>query len=166
MPWRLLVPTFPAFVSGDRKWIVLHLFIDIAFHLWWPGQYSWRKCHTAGVFQFFSSAQLAPPMLLFFYLYSVCIYCKNFIKCLFFMRLHEKPEQGLSDYAYSARLVLLSSSTLLNILQYEAYSRLKWKYNWTLGSINIGKRLFFIVILPRGTTIMDLKWSNHKMIEV
>lgn len=28
------------------------------------------------------------------------------------------------------------------------------------------KEAFFIVILPRGTTIMDLKWSNHKMIEV
>lgn len=35
-----------------------------------------------------------PPMLLFLYIYSVRIYCKNFIKCLFFMRLHEKPEQG------------------------------------------------------------------------
>lgn len=26
-------PSVPASVSGDRKWIVLHLFIDIAFHL-------------------------------------------------------------------------------------------------------------------------------------
>lgn len=30
---RAAAPTVPAAVSGDRKWIVLHLFIDIAFHL-------------------------------------------------------------------------------------------------------------------------------------
>lgn len=52
---------------------------------------------TPPVFFNFSLLPCLPPlspMLLFLYLYSVCIYCKNFIKCLFFMRLHEKPERG------------------------------------------------------------------------
>lgn len=39
---ELPTPTFAASVPGERKWIVLQYFIDIAFHFWWPGQYFTR----------------------------------------------------------------------------------------------------------------------------
>lgn len=46
------VPTFTAFVSGERKWFVVQQFIGIAFHLWWPGQYFWRNGTVCCYFSF------------------------------------------------------------------------------------------------------------------
>lgn len=42
------VRTFLAFVSGGRKWLVLLLFIDIAFHLGGLEQSFQRKRHAVG----------------------------------------------------------------------------------------------------------------------
>lgn len=87
---RAAAPTVPASVSGDRKWIVLHLFIDIAFHLRWPGRYSCRKMPRRSCFINFS----LPLSSSFLFLYHVAIFVfakrvhtQNFIK--FFTRLHK-----------------------------------------------------------------------------
>lgn len=93
------MPTFLAFVAGDRKWIVLHLFIDIASHLWWPGQYFRRKCHTAG-FSISSSLQLFSSC--YFCIYISCAYTAW--TCFSWGCMHTKT--GLSDYTYSALYVL------------------------------------------------------------
>lgn len=52
------MPTFPTFVSGESKWIVLHWFIDIAFHLWWPRQYFRGNATLCCYFSIVSSLHL------------------------------------------------------------------------------------------------------------
>lgn len=85
-------PTVPASVSGDRKWIVLHLFIDIAFHLRWPGRYSSRKMPWRWCFINFSLPLSSPSSYLFLHHVAIFVFvepvhAQNFIK--FFTRLHK-----------------------------------------------------------------------------
>lgn len=63
-----------------------------------------RQCHTVLLFLnfLFLTASL---VLLFLYQDIVCACCMNCIKCLFFMRCMD-AKTGLSDYTYSALLIL------------------------------------------------------------
>lgn len=67
-------PTVPASVSGDRKWIVLHLFIDIAFHLRWPGRYSSRKMPWRWCFINFSLPLSSSSSYLFLYHVAIFVF--------------------------------------------------------------------------------------------
>lgn len=116
---RAAAPSVPASVSGDRKWIVLHVFIDIAFHLRWPGRYSCRKMPGRKCFIHFS----LPLSFSFLFVSLSCCYF-----CICQAGAHSELNQILQEAAQTRAqprqmtltlpsLVLLSSCSQINMLQ-------------------------------------------------
>lgn len=108
------------------------------------------KCHGAGVLSIFLSRSALLLicffiMLLFLYLWSRCT-----LRTLSnFSRGCTNTDTGTSDY------LLLSSSSLLNLLQYEAFPKGNTTEYFEVHTCR--KRLSFNIIPHQGTTIMDLK---------